>query len=124
MAINISRKDLDSIFEEYAQKRDIRESIEVEFDDLNEPAALEVLRIMDNKPDTASLIAIAESMCDGHVITFKYEGKKIKSIAYNKGAGNSLAHLLSKEVYLVDVLASVTYALILKKLTPHLEDSN
>lgn len=124
MAITVTKSEMEQMYKDYAENRDKRNDIDVTFDNLNSPNPLEVLRVMDKAPTTEALIGIAETLCDGHTITFSYKGEKIKSIAYNKGAGNSLAMMLSDDVYLLDVLASVTYGLVLKKLTPHLGNSN
>ena len=121
---SVSNEDIEETFRDYHEGKSIIKGITIEFDGMEDPAPLSVLRILDNKPDSASILSIAETMFNGHKITFKSEGKVLKTIVYNKGAGNSLDALLVKEVYLLDQLLQVTYALLLKKLTPHLENSN
>ncbi len=124
--ITITSADVDKAFNDYAENLADKGKIEVTFDGLNNPAPLDVLRIVGEKTAdiSAELVRIAEGMCDKHVITFTAEGQKIKQIAYNRGGGNSLSLLLSDEVYLLDALITAIYAVLLKKLTPHLKGSN
>lgn len=121
---SMSNEDISETFRNYQEGKRIIDGITIEFDGMEDPSPLAVLRILDNKPDSATLLGIAETMFNGHKIKFLSRGKELKTIVYNKGAGNSLDALLVKEVYLLDQLLQVTYALLLKKLTPHLENSN
>jgi hypothetical protein len=64
-------------------------------------------------------------MLDGRTIKFKKDGKDIyHTVIYNRGSGNRLAMMFTDAVYLYDILQQTVYALLLKKLTPHLEGSN
>ena len=121
---SMSNEDITETFREYHEGKRIVQGITIEFDGMEDPSPLAVLSILDNKPDSSTILSIAETMFDGHKIKFLSEGKELKTIVYNRGAGNSLDALLVKEVYLLDQLLQVTYALLLKKLTPHLENSN
>lgn len=123
-AITVGQKDVADIYEEFANSIKIKSDITVEFSDLKNPDVLDILRLMERKPTTEELIAITETMCDGCKITFAIGEQVLKSIVYNKGTGNSIALMLTEEVYLLDILTSTIYALLLKKLTPHLENSN
>lgn len=121
---SVSNDDIEETFREYHEGKHIIKGITIEFDGMEDPSPLAVLRILDDKPDSATLMEIAQTMFNGHKIKFLSEGKELKTIVYNKGAGNSLDALLVKEVYLFDQLLQVTYSLLLKKLTPHLANSN
>lgn len=121
--IVIKPSDVDSIISEYATAR--TGDIAVEFSGVNNLDVLFLLDIMNKKqPSATDLAPAAEAMLDGRVITFTQGGKEIKTLAYNRGSGNSLHMMFADEPYLYDILQQTCYALMLKKLTPHLGSSN
>lgn len=125
-AIRLGRKDIDDIISDYAAKKALTENISVEFSGLNELDTLTLLKTMSIKePSVTDLAPVCEIMLDGRQIKFiDGEGNEFHPVAYNRGNGNSL-HLMFKDApYLYDTLQETIYALLLKKLTPHLVSSN
>jgi hypothetical protein len=124
--ITMSPSDVNSIIDDYAKNRAIAANITVELSGVNELDPLVLLRVMSIKqPGVDDLAPVCEDMLDGRTIKFKNNGQDIfHPVVYNKGNGNSLHLLFTDAVYLYDILQQTVYALLLKKLTPHLEGSN
>ena len=123
--ITITPGDVDNIIREYREQRAAASQVTVEFSGVNNLDTLLLLRIMEKKEPTVDDIAhAAEIMLDGQVITFKNGEDTVFSLAYNRGTGNALHLLFSDNAALYDILQQAIYALMLKKLTPHLEGSN
>lgn len=123
--IKINPSDVDNIIKEYRAQRAAAAQIEVELSGVNEIDPLVLLRIMSKDEQSVDDIAqAAELMLNGQTITFKNGAETIFSVCYNKGAGNALHLMFGNEPYLYDILQQTVYALMLKKLTPHLESSN
>lgn len=123
--IKITPDDIDGIVKEYATGRSKAANITVELSGVNELDTLLLLRIMEKKPPEVDDIAqAAEIMLDGQAITFTNGSEVIYSIRYNRGGGNKLHLMFTDKAYLYDMLQQTVYALMLKKLTPHLESSN
>ena len=124
--ITMSPNDVNSIIEDYAKNRASTANITVELSGVNELDPLVLLRVMSIKqPGVDDLAPVCEDMLDGRTIKFKNNGKDIyHSVVYNRGNGNRLALMFTDAVYLYDILQQTIYALLLKKLTPHLESSN
>ena len=123
--IVIAPGDVDNIVREYHEKREAMAQIAVEFSGVNNIDTLVLLRIMSKKvPDVSDIAQAAELMLDGQTITFKDGSEVLYSVAYNRGKGNALHLMFSDKAYLYDILQETVYALMLKKLTPHLEGSN
>ena len=124
--ISMSPSDVDNIINDYAKNRAATANITVELSGVNELDPLVLLRVMSIKqPGVDDLAPVCEDMLDGRTIKFKNNGQDIfHPVAYNKGSGNSLHLLFTDAVYLYDILQQTIYALLLKKLTPHLESSN
>lgn len=125
-AISMSPSDVDNIINDYAKNRAATANITVELSGVNELDPLVLLRVMSIKqPGVDDLAPVCEDMLDGRTIKFKNNGKDIyHAVVYNKGNGNKLALMFTDAVYLYDILQQTIYALLLKKLTPHLEGSN
>lgn len=123
--IKITPDDIDGIVKEYTTGRSKAANITVELSGVNEMDTLLLLRIMEKKPPEVDDIAqAAEIMLDGQAITFTNGSEVIYSVRYNRGGGNKLHLLFTDRAYLYDMLQQTVYALMLKKLTPHLEGSN
>ena len=118
--------DVDSIVSEYAKQKALASQISVELSGVNNLDVLLLLRVMSIKePSVEDLAPVCEDMLDGRTIKFKKDGKDIyHPVVYNRGNGNKLAMMFTDAVYLYDILQQTVYALLLKKLTPHLEGSN
>lgn len=123
--LTITPEDVDNILQNYKEQRNAAAHIAVELSGVNNLDTLLLLRIMGKKePSVEDIAQAAELMLDGQVITFKNGSKTIHSVAYNRGSGNALHMMFSDHAYLYDILQETVYALMLKKLTPHLEGSN
>ena len=123
--IKITPDDIDGIVKEYTTGRSKAANITVELSGVNEMDTLLLLRIMEKKPPEVDDIAqAAEIMLDGQAITFMNGSEVIYSVRYNRGGGNKLHLMFTDKAYLYDMLQQTVYALMLKKLTPHLESSN
>ena len=124
--ITLSPSDVDNIISEYAKSRASTAAISVELSGVNELDPVVLLRVMSIKqPGADDLAPVCEDMLDGRTIKFKLNGQDIyHPVIYNRGNGNRLALMFSDAVYLYDILQQTIYALLLKKLTPHLEGSN
>lgn len=124
--VTLSSKDISNIIDDYAQNQGAADSLSVEFSSINDLDVLTTLRVMSVKnPSVDELAPVCEIMLDGQTIQFVDEkGNIIHPVAYNRGGGNKL-HLMFKDApYLYDKIQEAIYALLLKKLTPHLESSN
>ena len=123
--IVITPDDVDNIIRDYGAQRAATAQIVVELSGINNIDVLLLLRIMGKKEQTVDDIAqAAEVLLDGQTIKFVYGSTVLKTVAYNRGNGNALHMMFADEAYLYDVLQQTVYALLLKKLTPHLEGSN
>lgn len=124
--ITMSPNDVSNIIDDYAKNRAATANITVELSGANELDPLVLLRVMSIKqPGVDDLAPVCEDMLDGRTIKFKNNGQDIyHPVAYNRGNGNKLALMFTDAVYLYDILQQTVYALLLKKLTPHLESSN
>ena len=124
--LSFNQNDIDSIISSYSKQRSALDALTVEFSGLNELDPLVMLRTMSVKaPTVDDLAPICETMLNGHTITFKLNGETVyHPVIFNKGSGNALHMLFSDAVYLYDFVQQTIYALLLKKLTPHLEGSN
>jgi hypothetical protein len=124
--VKLNQSDVDNIISEYSAQRKTLDALTVEFSGINELDPLVLLRVMSSKsPTVDDLVPICETMLDGRVITFKLDGAEIyHPVAYNRGKGSALHMLYADAPYLYDFLQQTIYALLLKKLTPHLESSN
>ncbi len=124
--ITLSSKDIDDIIANYAQKQNSIEDVSVELSGVNELDVLTTLRVMGiKKPSVDDLAPVCEAMLDGKTIQFiDSKGSIIHPIAYNRGSGNKLHLMFADAPYLYDKVQEAIYALLLKKLTPHLESSN
>lgn len=124
--ISMSPSDVDNIINDYAKNRAATANVTVELSGVNELDPLVLLRVMSIKqPGVDDLAPVCEDMLDGRTIKFKNNGQDIyHAVVYNKGNGNKLAMMFTDAVYLYDILQQTIYALLLKKLTPHLEGSN
>lgn len=125
-AITMSPDAVNNIIEDYAKSKSSTAGITVELSGVNELDPLVLLRVMSIKnPTVDDLAPVVEEMLDGRTIKFKNGSQDIfHPVVYNKGNGNRLHLLYSDAVYLYDILQQTIYALLLKKLTPHLESSN
>lgn len=123
--ISINPNEVDKIIKDYAEQRKKAENLTVEFSGVNDPDVLFLLKIMSKKEQGVDdIAAAAEVMLDGRTITFKNGEEQIFAASYNRGSGNALHLMFTDKPYLYDVLQQAIYALMLKKLTPHLEGSN
>ena len=123
--IKINPNEVDKIITEYREQREAASQIEIEFSGVNNIDPLVLLRIMGKQTPTVEDIAMAaELMLDGQTITFTQGSEVVYNVCYNKGAGNALHLMFNDKAYLYDILQQAVYALMLKKLTPHLEGSN
>lgn len=123
--ITISPDDVSKIIQDYGKQRAAASQITVELSGVNNIDILLLLRIMSKKePDVDDIAHVAELMLDGQLITFKNGSDVVFSLAYNRGKGNALHLMFSENAALYDILQQTVYALMLKKLTPHLEGSN
>jgi hypothetical protein len=124
--VTLSTGDIDSIIAEYAKKKAEVDSLTIEFSGLNDIDVLTLLKIMSVKnPTVEDLAPACELMLDGRVIKFiDSKGNVIHPVTYNRGSGNKLHLMFIDAPYLYDKLQETIYALMLKKLTPHLESSN
>ena len=124
--ITMSPSDVNNIIDDYAKNRAVTAGITVELSGVNEIDPLTLLRVMSIKqPGVDDLAPVCEDMLNGRTIKFKNNGQDIyHPVVYNKGNGNNLALMFTDAVYLYDILQQTIYALLLKKLTPHLESSN
>ena len=123
--IKISPNDIDDIIQDYTKQRKLAANITVELSGVNELDTLFLLRIMEKRtPDVDEIAQAAELMLDGQAITFMNGAEQVFSVHYNKGSGNRLHLMFTDKPALYDILQQTVYALMLKKLTPHLEGSN
>lgn len=123
--LKISPEDIDNIIKDYATQRKATANITVELSGVNTLDPLFLLKAMSKKePSVDELAQAAEIMLDGQTITFMNGSKQLYSLAYNRGNGNALHIMFADKIYLYDILQETIYALMLKKLTPHLEGSN
>lgn len=124
--ITMGQADVDNIIDDYSKQRAALDNLTVEFSGLNELDTLLLLKTMGVKsPSVNDLAPICEIMLDGKIIKFKYNGADIyHPVAYSRGNGNSLHMMFTDAPFLYDFLQQTIYALLLKKLTPHLEGSN
>ncbi len=123
--IKISPEDVDKIIQDYKTQRAARNAISVEFSGVNNIDVLTLLKIMSKKEQSVDDIEhAAQILLDGQTITFTKGTDTIYTVNYNRGSGNALYLLFSDNAYLYDILQETVYALMLKKLTPHLEGSN
>lgn len=123
--ITITPADVEHIVQDYREQRNAAAQISVELSGVNNLDTLLLLRIMSKKePDIEDIARAAELMLDGQTITFKKGSETVFSLAYNRGSGNALHLMFSDHASLYDILQQTVYALMLKKLTPHLEGSN
>lgn len=124
--VTLNADDIDSIISEYRQKKNETANISVEFSGINDLDVLTTLRIMGNKEITVDVLApVCETMLDGRTIQFiNSKGETIHPVAYNRGNGNRLHLMFADAPYLYDKVQEAIYAVLLKKLTPHLESSN
>lgn len=117
--------EIDKIINDYKQQRKAAANIVVEFSGVNDIDVLVLLKIMSkDEPSVDDIARAAEIMLDGQRITFLNNGESIFALSYNRGQGNALHLMFTDKAYLYDVLQQTVYALMLKKLTPHLESSN
>ena len=125
-AITISPSDVNNIINDYAKSKREEAGITVELSGVNELDPLVLLRVMSIKePSVDDLAPAVEDMLNGRTIKFKQGDKDIyHPVTYNRGTGNRLHMMFTDAVYLYDILQQTVYALMLKKLTPHLEGSN
>lgn len=125
-SVKMSPSDVNDIIEDYAKNRGSTANITVELSGVNELDPLVLLRVMSIKqPGVDDLVPVCEDMLDGRTIKFKNGSEDIyHPVIYNKGNGNRLHLMFTDAVYLYDILQQTIYALLLKKLTPHLEGSN
>ena len=125
-AIVMSPSEVDNIITDYAKNKNATAGITVELSGVNELDPLVLLRVMSIKnPSVDDLAPVVEEMLDGRTIKFKNGSQDVfHPVIYNKGNGNRLHLLFTDAVYLYDILQQTVYALLLKKLTPHLEGSN
>ena len=123
--VTVTPEDVDSILVDYRKSRASSDQITVEFSGVNNLDVLYLLEIMSKKePSVADIARAAEIMLDGQTITFLSGTNTIRTLAYNRGNGNALHLMFDDAAYLYDILQRAVYALMLKKLTPHLESSN
>jgi hypothetical protein len=123
--IVVTPDDVNKIISDYAKQKMLAAQIAVELSGVNELDPLTLLRIMSIKePGADDLAPACELMLDGRSISFTLNGKEIWGLSYNRGSGNSLQLMFTDKPYLYDILQQTIYALLLKKLTPHLEGSN
>ena len=123
--IKINPEDIDKILADYRAGREKAAHITVEFSGVNELDTLFLLRIMEKRaPEVDDIAQAAEIMFDGQAITFMNGEETVYSLRYNRGGGNKLHLMFTERAYLYDILQQTVYALMLKKLTPHLEGSN
>ena len=123
--IKISPEDVDKIIQDYKTQIAARGAISVEFSGVNNIDVLTLLRIMSKKEQSVDDIEhAAQILLDGQTITFTKGTDVMYTVNYNRGSGNALYLLFSDNAYLYDILQETVYALMLKKLTPHLEGSN
>ena len=123
--IKISPEDIDGILNDYKTGREKAAQITVELSGVNELDTLFLLRTMEKRtPEVDEIAQAAELMLDGQAITFMRGNETVYSLHYNRGSGNKLHLMFVDKAYLYDILQQTVYALMLKKLTPHLESSN
>ena len=123
--IKINPEDIDDILNNYREQRVRAANITVELSGVNELDTLVLLRTMEKKaPEVDEIAKVAEIMLDGQSITFMNGDEQLYALSYNRGSGNRLHLMFTDKPYLYDILQQTVYALMLKKLTPHLEGSN
>ena len=121
----INPNEVNKIIKDYAEQRKKAENLTVEFSGVTDLDVLFLLKIMSKKEQGVDdIAAAAEVMLDGRTITFKNGEEQIFAASYNKGNGNALHLMFVDKPYLYDILQQAVYAMMLKKLTPHLEGSN
>ena len=123
--VSINPNEVDKIIKDYREQRKKAENLTVEFSGVNELDVLFLLKIMSKQEQGVDdIAAAAEIMLDGRTITFKNGEEQIFVACYNRGSGNALHLMFADKPYLYDILQQAVYAMMLKKLTPHLEGSN
>ena len=117
--------EVDKIIKDYKEQRQKAADLTVEFSGVNELDVLFLLKIMSKQEQGVDdIAAAAEIMLDGRTITFKNGEEQVFVACYNRGSGNALHLMFADKPYLYDILQQAVYAMMLKKLTPHLEGSN
>lgn len=122
--IKTGSEELQKIYEDCASGRLLRDKIVVEMDDINNIDTLVLIRAMSGDFDVTTFAPVLEAALDGHTIKFTLDNEVLQTVSYNRGGGNKLHLLFGEKPYLYDILQQTVYALLLKKLTPHLEGSN
>lgn len=123
--IVVSAADVDNIIAQYAEQRVAAAGVDVKLSGTNNLDVLFLLQVMGKKePSVTDIAKASEVLLDGQTIEFWFGSKLLYSCAYNRGTDNKLHMLFSDKAYLYDILQQTVYALLLKKLTPHLESSN
>ena len=123
--IIVSAADVDNIITQYAKQRVAAAGVDVKLSGINNLDVLYLLQVMGKEePSVTDIAEASEALLDGQTIEFWFGNKLLYSCAYNRGTGNKLHMLFDDKAYLYDILQQTVYALLLKKLTPHLESSN
>lgn len=122
--ITLASSDIDCIINDYSRQKVELGQVSVKFSGINNLDVLFLLQVMNKKePDINELAEACEVMLDGRTITFMHGDKQVYSCSYNRGNGNKLHLMFVDMPYFYDILQQTVYALMLKKLTPHLESS-
>ena len=123
--LKISPDDVNNIIQDYKEQRKAAANLTVGLSGTNTLDPLFLLKIMSKRePSVDEIAQAAETMLDGQTITFKNGDVQVYSLSYNRGNGNALHMMFTDKVFLYDILQQTVYALLLKKLTPHLGGSN
>lgn len=88
--------------------------------DVNELSPLTMLRAYEQDPDIDNTLAIASEMVLNKEVIFRRNGKVVHSFIYN---GGDLSDKFLTAPFLLDLLLKLCYGILVKKLTPPLEDS-
>lgn len=88
--------------------------------DVNELSPLVMLRAYEQEPNLDNTMAIASEMVLNKEVIFRRGGKVVHSFRYN---GGDLGDKFTTAPFLLDLLLKLCYGILVKKLTPPLEDS-
>lgn len=114
-------KEYNQIFTDYQKGQKWLNDVEVEIvggeADID---PLTLLRIYDDKITIDNELALASGFCMNRVVRFHKGGRLLYQVDYK---GGNLGDYFQGKPFLLDVLLKMSYALMLKKLTPPSEDS-
>ena len=114
-------KEYNDIFDSYKKGQKWLNDVEVEIvGGEAEVDPLTLLRIYDDKITVDNELVLASGFCMNRCVRFLKGGEVIREVFYK---GGDIGEHFAGRPYLLDVLLKMSYAILLKKLTPPSESS-